>query len=93
MRNPKTLESRAFGFVSFAKKVEAENAIAQMNGQRLGSRSIITNWHWKTKKNMANNENNVIEVETIKYKEALRKAHNGLMRVKSGKNSINYNGY
>ena len=81
MRNPKTLESRAFGFVSFAKKVEAENAIAQMNGQRLGSRSIITNWHYTTKKKMAFAEE-VDEVKNDKYKEELKSYEK--LRLKSG---------
>ena len=44
MRDPQTLKSKGYGFVSFMKKVEAENAIALMNGQWLGSRSIRTNW-------------------------------------------------
>ena len=91
MRDPQTLKSKAYGFVSFTKKVEAENAIAQMNGQRLGSRSIITNWHYTTKKKMAFAEE-VDEVENDKYKEELRKAHVGLTRAKSGKNSLNHNG-
>ena len=37
-------ESKGYGFVSFTKKAEAENAITLMNGQWLGSRSIRTNW-------------------------------------------------
>ena len=36
------------------KKVEAENAIALMNGQWLGSRSIRTNW--ATRKPPAKND-------------------------------------
>ena len=44
VRDPQTLKSKGYGFVSFMKKVEAENAIALMNGQWLGSRSIRTNW-------------------------------------------------
>ena len=44
VRDPQTLKSKGYGFVSFTKKVEAENAIALMNGQWLGSRSIRTNW-------------------------------------------------
>lgn len=44
VRDPQTLKSKGYGFVSFLKKVEAENAIALMNGQWLGSRSIRTNW-------------------------------------------------
>lgn len=44
VRDPQTLKSKGYGFVSFAKKVEAESAISAMNGQWLGSRSIRTNW-------------------------------------------------
>ena len=33
VRDPQTLKSKGYGFVSFMKKVEAENAIALMNGQ------------------------------------------------------------
>ena len=44
VRDPATLKSKGYGFVSFTKKIEAENAIALMNGQWLGSRSIRTNW-------------------------------------------------
>lgn len=44
VRDPQTLKSRGYGFVSFATKIEAENAKAVMNGQWLGSRSIRTNW-------------------------------------------------
>jgi len=44
VRDPQTLKSKGYGFVSFVKKAEAENAIASMNGQWLGSRAIRTNW-------------------------------------------------
>ncbi|XP_044765661.1 nucleolysin TIA-1 isoform X2 [Coccinella septempunctata] len=44
VRDPQTLKSKGYGFVSFVKKSEAESAIAAMNGQWLGSRSIRTNW-------------------------------------------------
>ena len=43
VRDLMTLKS-VYGFVGFTKKVEAENAIAKMNGKLLGSRSIRTNW-------------------------------------------------
>ena len=33
-----------YGFVSFVRKLDAQSAIEQMNGQWLGSRSIRTNW-------------------------------------------------
>ncbi|KAI9580800.1 hypothetical protein GQX74_013065 [Glossina fuscipes] len=44
VRDPQTLKSKGYGFVSFIKKSEAESAITAMNGQWLGSRSIRTNW-------------------------------------------------
>ncbi|XP_059050388.1 cytotoxic granule associated RNA binding protein TIA1 isoform X2 [Achroia grisella] len=44
VRDPQTLKSKGYGFVSFLKKTEAESAITSMNGQWLGSRSIRTNW-------------------------------------------------
>ncbi|XP_024940607.1 nucleolysin TIAR isoform X2 [Cephus cinctus] len=44
VRDPQTLKSKGYGFVSFVKKAEAESAIGAMNGQWLGSRNIRTNW-------------------------------------------------
>lgn len=44
VRDPQTMKSKGYAFVSFVKKAEAENAIQSMNGQWLGSRSIRTNW-------------------------------------------------
>lgn len=44
VRDPQTLKSKGYAFVSFVKKAEAENAILAMNGQWLGSRCIRTNW-------------------------------------------------
>lgn len=44
VRDPQTLKSKGYGFVSFVKKTDAENAIGTMNGQWLGSRAIRTNW-------------------------------------------------
>ncbi|KAJ8673726.1 hypothetical protein QAD02_004988 [Eretmocerus hayati] len=44
VRDPQTLKSKGYAFVSFVKKSDAEAAIAAMNGQWLGSRSIRTNW-------------------------------------------------
>ncbi|XP_025831662.1 nucleolysin TIAR [Agrilus planipennis] len=44
VRDPQTLKSKGYAFVSFVKKTDAENAIQAMNGQWLGSRSIRTNW-------------------------------------------------
>ncbi|KAJ8317000.1 hypothetical protein KUTeg_004904 [Tegillarca granosa] len=44
IRDPQTLKSKGYGFVSFVNKVDAETAIGNMNGQWLGSRPIRTNW-------------------------------------------------
>ncbi|XP_017849297.1 nucleolysin TIAR [Drosophila busckii] len=44
VRDPQTMKSKGYAFVSFVKKAEAENAIQTMNGQWIGSRSIRTNW-------------------------------------------------
>ncbi|XP_060064558.1 nucleolysin TIAR-like isoform X1 [Ylistrum balloti] len=44
IRDPQTLKSKGYGFVSFVKKTDAESAINGMNGQWLGSRAIRTNW-------------------------------------------------
>ena len=81
--DPETLKSKAYGFVSFTKKVEAENAITLMNGQMLGSRSIRTNWATRQPPSSRNDE--VIEVENDTYREELKKSNVGNMRLKSGK--------
>ena len=60
VRDPQTLKSKGYGFVSFMKKVEAENAIALMNGQWLGSRSIRTNW--ATRKPPANRNDGIVKL-------------------------------
>ncbi|BFZ57748.1 RRM [Savitreella phatthalungensis] len=39
-----TGRSRGYGFVSFRDRREAEHALDRMNGVRLGSRNIRTNW-------------------------------------------------
>ena len=44
IRDPTTLKSKGYGFVSYPKREEAERAIEQMNGQWLGRRTIRTNW-------------------------------------------------
>jgi nucleolysin TIA-1/TIAR len=44
IRDPQTLKSKGYGFVSFVDKKDAENAIQGMNGQWIGSRAIRTNW-------------------------------------------------
>ena len=54
--------------MSFMKKVEAENAIALMNGQWLGSRSIRTNW--ATRKPPAKNDGrNIIVIQIVNISE------------------------
>jgi nucleolysin TIA-1/TIAR len=44
MWDPVSGKSRGFGFVAFRDKTDAENAIATMNGEWLGSRAIRCNW-------------------------------------------------
>ncbi|KAL3981829.1 RNA recognition motif family protein [Acanthocheilonema viteae] len=44
IRDPQTLKSRGYGFVSFSLKESAEKAIEEMNGQMIGRRQIRTNW-------------------------------------------------
>lgn len=39
-----TGKSRGFGFVAFRERQDAEQAIATMNGEWLGSRAIRCNW-------------------------------------------------
>ncbi|XP_064466062.1 nucleolysin TIAR-like isoform X3 [Ornithodoros turicata] len=60
VRDPQTLKSKGYGFVSFVKKADAENAISTMNGQWLGSRAIRTNW--ATRKPPANRTQNEVDV-------------------------------
>ncbi|KAJ2942099.1 hypothetical protein O0L34_g628 [Tuta absoluta] len=55
VRDPQTLKSKGYAFVSFVKMADAEAAIQAMNGQWLGSRSIRTNW--STRKPPANRPN------------------------------------
>lgn len=44
MKDPHTHVHKGYGFISFVKKVDAETAIASMNGQWIGTRKIRTNW-------------------------------------------------
>lgn len=44
MWDPVSGKSRGFGFVAFRDKADAEQAIATMNGEWLGSRAIRCNW-------------------------------------------------
>ncbi|KHN79833.1 Nucleolysin TIAR [Toxocara canis] len=44
IRDPQTMKSKGYGFVSFPSKESAEKAIAGMNGQLVGRRQIRTNW-------------------------------------------------
>jgi nucleolysin TIA-1/TIAR len=44
MKDPQTHAHKGYGFISFVNKVDAETAIASMNGQWLGTRKIRTNW-------------------------------------------------
>jgi len=44
MWDPATAKSRGYGFLAFREKADAEQAIATMNGEWLGSRAIRVNW-------------------------------------------------
>ncbi|KAL0091103.1 hypothetical protein F4703DRAFT_1836923 [Phycomyces blakesleeanus] len=44
MWDPQSGQSRGFGFVGFRDRAQAEQAIATMNGERLGARAIRVNW-------------------------------------------------
>ncbi|KAI8373581.1 hypothetical protein EDC96DRAFT_498858 [Choanephora cucurbitarum] len=44
MRDTMTGNPRGFGFVTYREKAEADQAIASMNGELLGSRNIRVNW-------------------------------------------------
>lgn len=44
MKDTMSGNSRGFGFVAFREKAEADQAIASMNGEMLGSRVIRVNW-------------------------------------------------
>jgi len=44
MWDPASGKSRGYGFLSFRDKTDAEQAIATMNGEWLGSRAIRVNW-------------------------------------------------
>lgn len=49
IRDPQSMKSRGYGFVSFWKQDDAQKAIDEMNGEVLGKRAIRTNW--ATRKN------------------------------------------
>lgn len=68
VRDPQTLKSKGYAFVSFVKKSDAESAIQAMNGQWLGSRAIRTNW--STRKPPAPSGKNV---KTADYEEIYNK--------------------
>ncbi|KAG2198908.1 uncharacterized protein EV154DRAFT_510674 [Mucor mucedo] len=44
MRDTMSGNSRGFGFVAFREKADADQAIASMNGEMVGSRNIRVNW-------------------------------------------------
>ncbi|GIY83516.1 nucleolysin TIA-1 isoform p40 [Caerostris darwini] len=67
VRDPQTLKSKGYGFVSFVKKADAENAIGTMNGQWLGSRAIRTNW--ATRKPPANRSQNDTNAKPLTFDE------------------------
>ncbi|KAI1707520.1 RNA recognition motif domain-containing protein [Ditylenchus destructor] len=44
IRDPVTLKSKGYGFISFPRRENAECAIERMNGQWIGGRAVRTNW-------------------------------------------------
>jgi len=56
--DPGTKRSRGYGFITFVKKSDAENAINSMNGQWLGNQSIRTNWSTRNPPHTITNNNN-----------------------------------
>jgi len=56
IRDPHTMKSKGYGFVSYPKREEAERAIEQMNGQWLGRRTIRTNWATRKPADNANED-------------------------------------
>jgi nucleolysin TIA-1/TIAR len=69
VRDPQTLKSKGYAFVSFLKKAEAENAILAMNGQWLGSRSIRTNWSTRKPPPPRDNKTRQISSKTLTFDE------------------------
>lgn len=54
MFDPNTGKSRGYGFVAFREKLDAEKAMAQMNGAMVGSKPIRLNWaHQRNNPNTA----------------------------------------
>jgi nucleolysin TIA-1/TIAR len=53
-------KSRGYGFLAFRDKTDAEQAIATMNGEWLGSRAIRVNWANQKNQGMAANSGAVI---------------------------------
>ncbi|KAI9250465.1 hypothetical protein BDA99DRAFT_411348, partial [Phascolomyces articulosus] len=73
-----TGKSRGFGFVAFKNKAHAEQAIATMNGERLGSRAIRVNWanqkntnHYHQNSNSNSNSNNNIPMQYMTFEQVL----------------------
>ena len=44
MRDPQSLKSRSFGFVSYARREDAARAIIDMQGRLVGRRAVRTGW-------------------------------------------------
>lgn len=48
VKDQQTLQPRGYGFVVFVKKMDAEAALASMNGQWLGGKMIKTRWAFRS---------------------------------------------
>jgi len=44
IREPGTLRSKGYGFISFPIREDAQRAIEEMNGKTVGRRSVRVNW-------------------------------------------------
>ncbi|KAI8140471.1 hypothetical protein BJV82DRAFT_622702 [Fennellomyces sp. T-0311] len=71
-----TGKSRGFGFVAFKNRAHAEQAIATMNGERLGSRAIRVNWANQKNTNNGYNSNNTtapaaVPTQYVTFEQAL----------------------
>ncbi|KAI9208800.1 uncharacterized protein BJ171DRAFT_405830, partial [Polychytrium aggregatum] len=66
-------KSRGYGFVSFREKSDAEQAIAQMNGEWLGSRPIRVNWANQRTTNPAPTAN-ILTGPSLSYEATLSQA-------------------
>ncbi|XP_076063838.1 cytotoxic granule-associated RNA binding protein tiar-1-like isoform X2 [Oratosquilla oratoria] len=68
VKDPQSFKSRGYGFVVFVKKMDAETAINNMNGQWLGRKMIKTRWATRKPANTPN-DNMKPEPKKLSYEE------------------------